>query len=466
MASPHRELHDGYLARYARTGEAHVIGKEREVECLRRDGTTFPASLRVGEMRRDDPRHEGGRAFVGIVQDVTGRKSLEEQFRQAQKLEGVGRLAGGVAHDFNNLLTVIIGITGDMLEKPTADLSREARKNLGRILKAGERAAALTKQLLAFSRKQVVRPTVLSLNTIVANVESMLRRLIGEDIELRSILAADLGRVRADAGHLEQVLVNLAVNARDAMPTGGTLIIETANVELDGEYARAHASVTPGRYAMMAVSDTGGGMSPEVQARLFEPFFTTKELGRGTGLGLATVYGIVKQNGGNIWVYSELNKGATFKIYLPLVDEPVVEAEPAGGAEKVQMGGETVLLVEDDAAVRAVASQMLTCHGYTVLEACSAEEALRVAAGHAGPIHLVLTDVVMPGMNGRMLARRLAADLHLNVKVLYMAGYTDDVIVHHGVLEAGIRLLEKPFTLKTMAQLVREALDSPPQATC
>jgi PAS domain S-box-containing protein len=459
MPSPYREQHDGHLARHARTGEAHIIGTEREVEGLRRDGTTFPMSLRVRQLRQDGPLRTTGRAFVGSVQDITERKQIEEQFRQVQKFDAVGRLAGGIAHDFNNVLTVIIGLTSDLIETPTGAIPHHVRKDLEEIRLAGERAASLTQQLLAFSRKQIVRPMVLNLNTVVARIEMMLRRLIGEDIELRSMLADDLGRVRADAGQIEQVLVNLAVNARDAMPAGGKLTIETGNVALDREYARGHVSVAPGRYAMIAVSDTGVGIPPEVQARLFEPFFTTKELGRGTGLGLATVYGIVKQSGGNIWVYSEPDKGATFKIYLPLVDEPVAAAEPPRRAAEAQKGSETVLIVEDEEAVRALAGRTLLRDGYTVLEARSSEEALRLAAGHAGPIHLLLTDVVMPGMSGQLLARRLAGP-HPDMKVIYMSGYTDNAIVHHGVLEAGLTLLQKPFTPKAVARLVREVLDT------
>ena len=405
--------------------------------------------------------------YQGIARDITERvqadrrqQGLEAQLAQSQKIEAVGRLAGGVAHDFNNVLTVILGLTSELLDTPTGAIPDQARKDIEEISLAGQRAAVLTQQLLAFSRKQIVRPAVLNLNTVVARIEKMLWRLIGEDIELRAMLADDLGSVRADAGQIEQVLVNLAVNARDAMPAGGKLTIETANVELDQEYARGHTSVAPGRYAMVAVSDTGSGMSPEVQARLFEPFFTTKEVGKGTGLGLATVYGIVKQSGGNIWVYSEPDKGATFKIYLPLVDEPVSAAEPNRGAAKVQTGSETVLLVEDEEAVRALAGRTLRRDGYTVLEAGDSEEALRVAAGHAGPIHLLLTDVVMPGMSGRLLAQRLAESTP-DMKVIYMSGYTDDAIVHHGVLEPGLTLLQKPFTPKALARIVREVLDTP-----
>jgi PAS domain S-box-containing protein len=406
--------------------------------------------------------------YQGVARDITERmqaneqrRTLEAQLAQSRRLDAIGQLAGGVAHDFNNLLTVIVGLSCDLLERPAVEIRQDVRTDIEMILGAGERAALLTQQLLAFSRRQIVRPVVLDLNAVVAGLEAMLRRLIEEDIEFSFGLAPDLGRVRADVGQIEQVVINLVVNARDAMPTGGTLIIETANAELDAEYARTHASVVPGRYVMLAVSDTGSGMPPEVQARLFEPFFTTKE-GRGTGLGLATVYGIVKQSGGSIWVYSEPNKGTTLKVYLPLVDEPVAPAEPPRGADEQRLQGtETVLIVVDDEAVRAIARRALTRAGYTVLEASSAEAALRVAAGDVGTVHLLLTDVVMPGMSGRTLAQRLG-ERHPNMRVVYMSGYTDNAIVHHGVLEPGFTLLQKPFTPNDVSRLVRAVLDTPP----
>jgi CheY-like chemotaxis protein len=374
-------------------------------------------------------------------------------------MESIGSLAAGIAHDFNNLLTAILGYSNFVLEDAAANqLPDRMRNDLEEVRKAGERAAALTSQLLAFSRKQIIQPRVLNINTVVENVEPMLRRLIGEDVDLTARLASDLGSVSADVGQLEQVIMNLAVNARDAMPAGGKLTVETANIDLDEAYARRHIAVVPGPYVMLAVSDTGIGMSPQVQARIFEPFFTTKPKGRGTGLGLATIYGIVKQNNGNIWVYSEPEKGTTFKVYLPRVD-----AQPETVTQAVQIsarrGNEAVLLVEDDERVRTFAKTVLTRNGYAVIEASDGEEALRAAADHPGPLHLLLTDVVMPGMSGRLLAERIS-EQHPDMKVLYMSGYTDNAIVHHGVLTPGVAFLQKPFTPTTLARAVREVLDN------
>jgi len=370
-------------------------------------------------------------------------------------MEAVGRLAGGIAHDFNNLLTVITTSCELLLEDlAPADPKRE---DVEQVRKAADGAAALTRQLLAFSRQQVLTPQIVDLGDVVAGVEKMLRRVIGEDIDLVTVLGSDAGAVRADVGQLEQVLMNLAVNARDAMPTGGKLTIETANVEHDPDYAREQEAAAVSRFVMLAVSDTGIGMDEATKARIFEPFFTTKELGKGTGLGLATVYGIVRQSGGFIWVYSEPGLGTTFKIYLPQVD-----AGAAAGAAKAapgtsRRGTETVLLVEDAAAVRAVTHQALARQGYTVLDAPNGAEALRIAASHPGPIHLLLTDVVMPGLSGRQLADQLAR-LRPDTKVLYTSGYTDDAVVRHGVLESGIAYLQKPFTVDGLARKVREVL--------
>ena len=396
---------------------------------------------------------------AGVGMDITAQKNLEAQFRQAQRMESIGILAGGIAHDFNNLLTAILGYTNLLLEELAGyELPDRPRGDLEQIRKAGERAAELTSQLLAFSRRQIIKPMVLNINTIVGDLEPMLRRLIGEDIELTTRLSCDLGSANADVGQLEQVIMNLVVNARDAMPTGGKITIETANVDLDEAYARKHIAVAPGPYAMLAVSDSGTGMSPEVQARIFEPFFTTKPKESGTGLGLATIYGIVKQINGNIWVYSELKRGTTFKIYLPRVDEI-----PESVTQKVQTGvrggEETVLLVEDDERVRKLARELLMRNGYTVIEASEAEEALRLAARHSGLIHLLLTDLVMPGTSGRLLAQRVLQQYPL-MKVLYMSGYTDTAIVNHGILTTGMAFLQKPFTLATFARAVREALDT------
>ena len=389
--------------------------------------------------------------------DITERKALEMQLLQAQKMEAVGLLAGGVAHDFNNVLTAIGGYAELVREDLPGEDAR--RHDVEEILRATERAATLTRQLLAFSRRQVLAPRVLDLNGVVAGVDNMLRRLIGADVELRTALGPVLGAVRADPGQLEQVIMNLVVNARDAMPRGGKLTIETANAELDESYALEHPSVVAGPYVMLAVSDSGVGMDAATQARIFEPFFTTKEKGKGTGLGLATVYGIVKQSGGNIWLYSEPGRGTTFKIYLPRVDQPPEQPAAAPAPRAAPRGSETVLLVEDDEAVRALARKMLAAHGYTVLAAASGAEALKLAADHTGPIHLLVTDVVLPGMSGRELAARFQS-VRPALKVLYTSGYTDEAIVHHGVLDPGIAFLQKPFTSGALARKVRETLDS------
>jgi len=400
----------------------------------------------------------GGKVcMLSLVNDVTESRRLEGQLRQAQKMEAVGRLAGGVAHDFNNLLTVITSYSDLLLEDLGADDPK--RDDVDQIRKAAQGAAALTRQLLAFSRQQVLEPKVLDLKATIAGTEKLLKRLIGEDVQLTTAFAPDLGAVKADPGQLEQVIMNLAVNARDAMPGGGRLTIEAANVDMDEAYVRGHAPARPGRYVMLAVSDTGTGMDAQTQARIFEPFFTTKESGKGTGLGLATVYGIVKQAGGFIWVYSEPGHGASFKVYWPRLDEQA-EPEPARPATRAPgRGTETVLLVEDAASVRLVTRQVLERYGYTVLEAPNGDTALRLAAKHHGPIHLLLTDVVMPGISGRHLAEQLAA-LRPEMRVLYASGYADSAITHHGILEPGIPYLQKPFTPETLGRRVREVLDS------
>ena len=394
----------------------------------------------------------------GAWLDITERKQLEEQFHQAQKMEAVGRLAGGVAHDFNNLLTAILGSADLVLEslKPAA----AEREEVEEIRKAALRAADLTRQLLAFSRQQVVAPTVLNPNTVVADMDKLLRRLLGEDVALRTVLAPDLATVKADPSQLEQVLLNLAVNARDAMPNGGKLTIETQNVELDQEYVRGHLAAQPGSYVMLAVSDTGVGMDAATQARIFEPFFTTKERGKGTGLGLATVYGIVKQSGGWIWVYSEPGQGTTFKVYLPRVTEPAAPAAPSPARPVSLRGSETILVVEDEEVIRNLVQKVLKANGYTVLVAGTGSDAERVAGAHAGPIHLLMTDVVLPGLNGREVARRLVAQ-RAGIRVLFLSGYTDDAIVHHGVLDPGVAFLQKPFSPAVLGRKVREVLDSP-----
>ena len=401
------------------------------------------------------------KAFTHIIKDITGRKSMEEQFLQAQKMEAVGRLAGGVAHDFNNLLTAIMGYSELALDALPED--HPEHNHIEEIRNAGERAAALTRQLLAFSRKQIFEPEVLCLNEVVSGMTKMLRRMIPEDVELVAVLDPGLDRVKLDPTQMEQVLLNLAVNARDAMPKGGKLTLETANAELDLAYSRSHPEVQPGKYVMLAVSDTGCGMDEATQARIFEPFFTTKEKSKGTGLGLSTVYGIVKQSGGSIFVYSEPGKGTAFKIYLPRVEEvpgergPAVEKRPVPA---LPQGAETVLVAEDDETLRRLIYEILQSSGYAVLEAGRGEEALRLAGEHAGPIHLLITDMVMPGMGGREVAGRLAA-LRPGTRVLYVSGYTDDAVVRHGVLESGVAFLQKPFVPEALLRKVREVLDGP-----
>jgi PAS domain S-box-containing protein len=402
--------------------------------------------------------------YLESTEDITLLKraeeektALEEQLRQSQRMEAIGRLAGGIAHDFNNLMTVIRGYS--QLSLLELKEGHELRGNLEEIQKATHRASDLTRQLLAFSRRQILELKVLDLNTLLHDLDKMLRRVIGEDIQLVTLLADDLGRVKTDPGQIEQVILNLAVNARDAMPGGGKLTIETRNVELDERYARIHVGVTPGRYVMFSLSDTGVGMSPEVKEHVFEPFFTTKEKIKGTGLGLSTVYGIVKQSGGNIWFYTEQGKGTAFKVYLPRVDEPVKETRERAVSEEIPRGSETILAVEDEEEVRKLTVQVLRGQGYTVLEASTGEEALKVAKETGGDgIGLLLTDVVMPGISGPELARSLEPLLP-KIKVLYMSGYTDNAIVHHGVLDEEVNYIQKPFTLSSLARKVREILD-------
>jgi len=442
------------LADYLRAGEPF---NGLIVEWKRKDET--PIVVRVSGRAVSDGAN--GRVFELYAEDVTERRALEQQLRHSQKMEAVGWLAGGIAHDFNNLLMVILGYSEFLLERvgPEPSLRAPAQE----ISNAAQRASSLTRQLLAFSRKQMLAPKILDLNGVVTENLKMLNRMIGEDIDLVMVPGADLGAVRADAGQIEQVIMNLAVNARDAMPAGGKLTLETSNVSLDEDYARFHAPLKPGNYVMLAISDTGAGMDAETQSHIFEPFFTTKGT-KGTGLGLSTVYGIVKQSGGYIWVYSEQEKGTTFKIYLPRIadkaESPVQVVAPKE-VPAAEPGTETILLVEDEANLRYLAGQFLEKQGYRVVEAADGAAAMQIAVAHEGVIHLLLTDVIMPGMNGRELAQRIS-EIRPNVKVLYMSGYTENVIGHNGMLDAGVRLLQKPFNLRDLKAKVREVLDSSP----
>jgi PAS domain S-box-containing protein len=401
---------------------------------------------------------------IGVALDITDRKQLADQLRQSQKLQAIGELAGGVAHDFNNLLMVVKGhaeMLLDRLPRGSADRQNPALQNVEQIQQAAERAAALTRQLLAFSRMQVLQPRVLDLNEVVAGMIQMVSRVIGANIELAFLPGANLGRVKADPSQIEQVALNLVVNARDAMPDGGRLTIETSNVQLERDYATQHAIVDPGPYVMLTVSDSGTGMDAATKARIFEPFFTTKAQGRGTGLGLATVYGVVKQSGGYVWVYSELGHGTTFKVYLPMVQAPAEKTAPEKTVQGHEPGTETILFVEDEQSVRELVSEYLSARGYRVLDASDGQQALEIAAAHARKIQLLITDVVMPRLSGRELAARLTT-ARPDLKVLYISGYTDDSVFRHGVLQGGMDFLQKPFNLKALAAKVREVLERVP----
>jgi PAS domain S-box-containing protein len=423
-----------------------------EVEAIRKDGSRVPIEVSSRLI------YENGVpvAVQGSARDITERKRAEEalrasqlQLQQSQKLEAVGQLAGGVAHDFNNMLTAIIGYTDLSLRR--VGLEDSIRRNLEQTRKAAERAASLVRQLLAFSRKQILEPKILDLNDVVKDMHKMLTRLIGENIQLATRLETNLGSVKADPCQVEQIIVNLVVNARDAMPRGGKVTIETANVTLEDQAAPEHV--------MLAVSDTGSGMDQETQARIFEPFFTTKDVGKGTGLGLSTVYGIVKQSGGNISVYSEPGTGTVFKIYLPRIDEATASAIDMLAQDMNAPGGsETILLVEDEDAVRGLTRKILMQAGYKVLDAKSGEEAIRLCRGHAGPIDLLLTDVVMPEISGKEVADRLL-ELRPTLRVLFMSGYADEAIVQHGVLDANVKFIQKPFTWLALTRKVREVLN-------
>ncbi len=437
--------------------EASLRGErfQAEYRIIRKDGRV----IWVSDTAVVVPGSDAHPLMEGIIVDITDRKLLEGQLQQARRMEAVGRLAGGIAHDFNNLLTIIKGYTELGLTRAKA--SPEVRADLERIEDASERAGGLVRQLLAFSRRQVLQPKVLDLNAIVEGLDKLLRRLMDEAIEMKTVVGKDLGRIKADPGQIEQVIMNLVVNARDAMPEGGRLTVETENVELDSAYARDHVTVRPGRYVMLAVTDTGMGMSPDTIAHIFEPFYTTKESGRGTGLGLSTVYGIVKQSGGYIWVYSEPGHGTTFKVYLPRVEDAVesLPAEKIDGVDRNRAGTETILLVEDEPQLRELTASVLVARGYSVVEAKNSDEAEQLANKYGAKIQLLLTDVIMPGISGRELAKKLLVR-QPSLRVLYMSGYTYNVIAQGGTLERGVAFLQKPFTPRVLVEKVREVLDA------
>jgi len=426
-----------------------------EIKFRRKDGEGIECLLTATIKTADDGKTI---LFQGIISDVTETRKLEEQFRQSQKMEAVGRLAGGVAHDFNNMLSVIIG--GSELAMRLLKPYDPSRQKFEEIHKAAEHATNLTRQLLAFSRKQTLKPKVLDLNKIIVNMDKMLRRIIGEDVELETMPAPDLWKVKVDPGQIEQVILNMAVNARDAMPTGGRLTVETMNVELGDDYTRMRPGTKPGSYVMFTISDTGSGMTDEVKEHLFDPFFTTKESEKGTGLGLSTVYGIIKQSGGNIWVYSEAGKGSTFKIYLPKVIGEEEKIERRVVSSKIPRGSETIIVVEDDDNVRRLAVEMLETQGYKLFESRNGLEAFKICQKMEKPVDLVVTDVIMPGMSGDELAKLLRKELWPEVKVLFMSGHAENVVAHQGILEPGIPYLQKPLNLISFTQKVREVLDS------
>ena len=417
---------------------------------VRKGGQPIDVSMTMSPVKNASEEVLGAAA---ITRDISDRKLLEKQLRQAQKMEALGQLSGGIAHDFNNLLTIING-SCELLE-PELPQKASLRRNCEQIKKAGERAASLTRQLLAFSRQQVLEPRVLDLNSVILDVEKMLNRVIGEDIELRTSLDRCLGSVKADRGQIEHVIMNLVVNARDAMPNGGRLTIETANVIVDEAFARQHRPQQPGSYARLSVRDTGIGMDAETQARIFEPFFTTKEVGKGTGLGLSTVYGAIRQSGGHVWVHSGLGQGTNFEVYLPIVQEPVLNEKPSASADTPSGGTETILLVEDEEGLRELTRDLLVGSGYVVLEAESPEKAIETASHYAGPIHLLLTDVIMPRMNGPKLAQKLAR-IRPEMKVAYMSGYTG--FRQSQLPDPQAILLPKPFKREALLRKLRDAL--------
>jgi PAS domain S-box-containing protein len=433
--------------------KSHRVTRQ-EIQLVRRDGGLITTRF-TGRLVMNDTL---GEALIEAVwEDVTEQLRIERQFHQAQKMEAIGLLAGGVAHDFNNLLTIIIS-SSDLLRSELPGGSTHIA-DVEAIRNAGKSAAALTRQLLAFSRQQVLQPRVMQLNELVTNTSALLQRLLSDSVELVTSLHVEAGSVKVDPGQIEQVIMNLAVNAQDAMPNGGRLLIESKNVEFDEPIHQSNGSLPAGRYVTLTVTDTGVGMNAATQARVFEPFFTTKKVGEGTGLGLATVYGIVRQSGGHISVYSEPGAGTTFKIYFPRVDETAAVGDNGSAPSSIVTGSETVLVVEDSGPVRAIIQQVLKRCGYTVLEATDGESALTLGERHDGPIHLLLTDVVMPRMGGRTLAQQFHK-VRPNTRVLFVSGYTDDAIAQHGVLDPGVEYLEKPFTPDTLAKKVRRVLDA------
>ncbi|HWB87263.1 MAG TPA: ATP-binding protein [Bryobacteraceae bacterium] len=442
----HVDLRDNYF------NQPHLrpMGIGMDLAGLRKDATEFPVEISLNSVETEE-----GIVAIAFVSDISQRKQLEEQLMQAQKMDAVGRLAGGVAHDFNNMLTVISGYDRMILDElPPHDALHAYAEE---ILKAADRAAALTNHLLAFSRRQVLQARVVNVNAVIAQNEEMLRRAIGEDVELRLHLSPDAGSINADPGHIEQALVNLSVNAREAMPVGGRLVIETANTRLDETYTRTHLGIKPGEFVMIAVSDNGRGMDSEIRQLIFEPFFTTKERGKGAGLGLATVYGMVKQCGGDIWVSSEPGKGTTFKLYFPRVSEPSTAPESGESGSRRPLLAGAILVVEDEQAVRELTVRMLQQLGYTILAASGGVEALELSSTYPGEITLLVTDVVMPSMSGRQVADALALT-RPNMKVLYLSGYTENTVFRHGVGDVGVEFLPKPFNREALDRKIREIL--------